>query len=159
MRSGVTTLACPPHFCLVAIVPSTSGVMFSGIAGWTRKRITPLRSRRFPALDCDLPEILVERQQNLALHFRQIQELGVARARKVHPHPSHPRAVPSDREQVRLVLVSEVAGVGQARKDVIMRRPGIVGGDHDLRALAQRTRDRHPLRPVTAIRAGGTRPP
>ena len=32
----------------------------------------------------------------------------------------------SDRNRVRLILASEIAGVGQAREDVIVRQPRIV---------------------------------
>jgi hypothetical protein len=40
-RSTVTTLACPPHSWSASIVRSTSGVTFSGIAGWTRNKTRP----------------------------------------------------------------------------------------------------------------------
>ena len=65
----------------------------------------------FPPLDRDLPEILVERQQDTALRLSEIQEGA------------------SDGQRVRLVLVSEVTGVSQAREDVIVRQTRIVCED------------------------------
>ncbi len=45
--------------------------------------------QRLAALDCDLPEVLVEGQQDPAIYFSEIQECGVARAGSAGAHPHH----------------------------------------------------------------------
>jgi len=40
-------------------------------------------------LDRDLPEILIECQQDTAIRLREIQQRNVAGAREVHPRPDH----------------------------------------------------------------------
>lgn len=45
--------------------------------------------QRPPPLDRNLPEILVEGEQDSAFGFRAIQERGVLCAGTIRPHPSH----------------------------------------------------------------------
>ena len=52
-----------------------------------KNRATPFEG--FPALDRDLPEALVERQQDTGLRLSEIQQCEVARAGSIRARPSH----------------------------------------------------------------------
>ena len=102
---------------------------------------------RLPALQGDLPEVRIKSQNQPALRLGVIKKRGVLPAGKVSPGPHHIMAVTAQDfkdwprkilvgqeshlgvDRVGLVLMCQVAGIGQARKNVVPSQARVVGLD------------------------------
>ena len=100
--------------------------------------------QRLATLQSDLPEILVQRQDQPALGFREFQKGGIFKARIVSSRPKHivtisahgldgrKRDVLVGQDEhlcwdgVCLILVRQVAGIREASQNVFVRDPRIV---------------------------------
>jgi len=107
--------------------------------------------QRTPALNGDLPEVLIERQHEACFGFRQIQQGDVACSGEIRAGPQNVVAIRSkllyDRlrkvlvdedahlrwNRERLVFVGEIARVRQTCEDVLSRQARVVGEDAALR--------------------------
>ena len=96
------------------------------------------------ALDGNLPEVFIQRQQDARRRFGEVQQGGVLPAGAIGSSPQHvvaggsqqfdnrPRKVLVGEEahlsgnRIGLVFVGQVTGVGQAGENVVSRQPGIV---------------------------------
>lgn len=104
-----------------------------------------------PTLNGDLPEVLVERQDDARFGLRPIQQRDVACSGKIHAGPQNVVAIGPKRiydrlrkvligeeahlrwKRERLVFAGEIAGVRQAGEDVLSRQARVVGEDVALR--------------------------
>lgn len=105
---------------------------------------------RRPALNGNLPEVLIQSQQNSGFRFGELKKFGVLPSSAMGPSPIHVVAVSpkhldgrlweifigkdshlsrrkSGRNWIGLVFVSQVAGVRKAGENVVARQPRIVG--------------------------------
>ena len=99
---------------------------------------------RNPALNGNLPEVLVQRQHDTAFGFGQVQKGGVVPSGAIGPGPKHIMKAGAKRlddrfrkvlvsqethlrwNRIGLVFVGQVAGIGQAGEDILSRQAGIV---------------------------------
>lgn len=103
------------------------------------------------ALNCNLPEVLVERQHDAGFGLRKIQQGDIAGSREIRAGPQNIVATSSKRlydrlrkvligeeahlrwDRERLVFVGEIAGIRQTCEDVFSRQARVVGEDVALR--------------------------
>lgn len=99
---------------------------------------------RNPALQRDLPEVLVEGQQDARLGFGDVQQIRILQAAAIGPGPHYVMASGAKgvdegfrevlvseeshlrRDRVGFVFVGQIAGIGQAGENVFVRQAWII---------------------------------